>query len=320
MEFLGLLVDSSSIKFYLPPPKVTKTTQLCYSLLQRNPVSLRRLAQLLGFLESTRPAIWLAPLHFRHLQNRLIQQVTLNKGSYEGLVFLEPLAQRELQWWISNIQQINGSLIHPPTYELTITSDASKLGWGGGGHMRPPYSQGQLVRAGAFNAHQHIRTQSSLSDNQYIPETQDKHVNKVKARQYNRSRVHKQQRGDTFPKLNNVVNGAVELVCQPKYLHTGRTLASSSELPSGQRIENVCRFERLENSPEPHQEVPSGQRHRPLCNQTDTPAPTLCELASRPTRVRNRCIYSKLGHFERLRLPPPPPPPPPPPSTSYREH
>ena len=131
MEFLGLLVDSSSMKFYLPPPKVTKTTQLCYSLLQRNPVSLCRLAQLLGFLESTRPAIWLAPLHFRHLQNRLIQQVTLNKGSYEGLVFLEPLAQRELQWWISNIQQVNGSLIHPPTYELTITLDASKLGWGG---------------------------------------------------------------------------------------------------------------------------------------------------------------------------------------------
>jgi hypothetical protein len=159
------------MKFYLPPPKVTKTTQLCYSLLRRNPVSLRRLAQLLGFLESTRPAIWLAPLHFRHLQNRLIQQVILNKGSYEGLVFLEPLAQRELQWWISNIQQVNGSLIHPRTYELTITSDASKLGWGGG-HMRPPYSQGQLVRAGACNAHQHIRTQSSLSDNPDIPETQ----------------------------------------------------------------------------------------------------------------------------------------------------
>ena len=63
-----------------------------------------------------------------------------------------------------------------------------------GGHMRPPYSQGQLVREGAFNAHQHIRTQSSLSDNPDIPEIQDKHVNKVKARQYNHSRIHKQQR------------------------------------------------------------------------------------------------------------------------------
>ena len=136
------------MKFYLSPPKVTKTTQLCYSLLQRNPVSLRRLAQLLGFLESTRPAIWLAPLHFRHLQNRLIQQVTLNKGSYEGLVFLEPLAQRELQWWISNIQQVNGSLIHPPTYELTITSDASKLGWGG--------TCGHLTAKGSWSAQERL--------------------------------------------------------------------------------------------------------------------------------------------------------------------
>jgi hypothetical protein len=85
------------------------------------------IAQLLGFLESTLPAIWLAPLHFRHHQNRLIQQVTLDKGSYEGLVFLEPLAQRELQWWISNIQQVNGSRIHPPKSELTTTETSTSL-------------------------------------------------------------------------------------------------------------------------------------------------------------------------------------------------
>ena len=131
MEFLGLLVDSRTMMFYLPSHKVTRTIELCNALLQNRTVSLRELAQLLGFLESTRPAVWLAPLHFRHLQYCLIQQLARNKGSYDGLVCLQLLAKGELQlWWISNIRQVNGSLIHPPSCEMTITSDGSKLGWG----------------------------------------------------------------------------------------------------------------------------------------------------------------------------------------------
>ena len=96
MEFLGLLVDSRTM-FYLPSHKVTKTIELCKSLLQNRTASLRELAQLLGFLESTWPAVWLAPLYFRHLPYCLIQQLALNKGSYDGLVSLQLLAKSELQ-------------------------------------------------------------------------------------------------------------------------------------------------------------------------------------------------------------------------------
>ena len=64
--------------------KVAKVLDLCKSLLKENPISLHLLAQLQGFLESCRPAVWLAPLHFRHLQSCLIQQVALNKGSYQA--------------------------------------------------------------------------------------------------------------------------------------------------------------------------------------------------------------------------------------------
>ena len=130
MEFLGLLVDSRTMMFYLPSHKVTKAITLCHTLLQNRVILLRDLAQLLGFLESTRPAIWLAPLHFRHLQYCLIQQLALNQGSYDSRVSLHPLAKEELRWWIANIHRVNGSLLHPPSCEMTITSDASKLGWG----------------------------------------------------------------------------------------------------------------------------------------------------------------------------------------------
>ena len=129
LEFLGFLINSKTMKFYLPQTKVAKVLDLCKSLLKENPTSLHLLSQLQGFLESCRPAVWLAPLHFRHLQSCLIQQVALNNGSYQGTVLLDPLALGELQWWITNIKRANGSPIHPPATEMVITSDASKMGW-----------------------------------------------------------------------------------------------------------------------------------------------------------------------------------------------
>jgi hypothetical protein len=130
LEFLGFVINSTTLKFYLPSEKVTKGLNLCRSLVKESPTSLHLLSQLLGFLESCRPAVWIAPLHFRHIQNCLIHQVALNNGSYQGTVHLDPQARGELQWWIANIKQVNGSAIHRPVTEMTITSDASKMGWG----------------------------------------------------------------------------------------------------------------------------------------------------------------------------------------------
>ncbi len=130
LEFLGFIINAVTMKFYLPPEKITKTSRLCKSLMKENPTSLHLLSQLLGFLESCRPAVWLAPLHFRHLQSCLIEQVALNNGGYHGTVHLSRPALGELQWWILNNHQVHGSPIRPPSSEMIITSDASKMGWG----------------------------------------------------------------------------------------------------------------------------------------------------------------------------------------------
>ena len=97
--------------------------------MQKNPTSIHLLSQFQGFLESCCPAVWVAPLHFRHLQSCLIRQVVLNKGS-SGHGPPRPLALEELQWWITNIKHVNGSPIQLPATEIMITSDASKMGWG----------------------------------------------------------------------------------------------------------------------------------------------------------------------------------------------
>jgi hypothetical protein len=111
LEFLGFFINSKTMNFYLPQAKMAKVLNVGKSLMQKNPTSLHLLSQFQGFLESCRPAVWVAPLHFRHLQSCLIRQVVLNKGSYQGTVLLDPLALEELLRWITNIKQVNGSPI-----------------------------------------------------------------------------------------------------------------------------------------------------------------------------------------------------------------
>jgi hypothetical protein len=114
LEFLGFIINTVTMRFYLPPEKIAKTYRLCKALMKANPAPLHPLSQLLGFLESCRPAVWLAPLHFRHLQSSLIEQVALNNGGYHGTVRLSGPARNELYCWIQNIHQVNGSPIRPP--------------------------------------------------------------------------------------------------------------------------------------------------------------------------------------------------------------
>ena len=63
-------------------------------------VSLRSLAQLLGLLESHRPAIWKAPLHFRHLQAQLIQDLQKHNHQYNVCAPLTRASKTELTWWL----------------------------------------------------------------------------------------------------------------------------------------------------------------------------------------------------------------------------
>ena len=90
----------------------------------------RNLASLISLLESSRPAIWRAPLHFRHLQCDLIWGLQMNRESYDALIALSMSARGELTWWLKNTCNTNGSPVHLPPPDMLITTDASMKGWG----------------------------------------------------------------------------------------------------------------------------------------------------------------------------------------------
>ena len=66
----------------LTPRKVKRTRTLCQQILTAVGVFLRTLAELLGVLESHRPAVWRAPLHFSQLQAQLIRDLQKSKYKY----------------------------------------------------------------------------------------------------------------------------------------------------------------------------------------------------------------------------------------------
>ena len=170
--------------------------------------------------------------------------------------------------------------------------------------MRSSDNKGQLVLTGTLVSHKRLRAQSSLSCDPSISQTQDKYINKVATRQYNRSLLHQQQRRHPLTRVDGSDNGIVDVVSQQKHLHSSRASARSTELPGGQSIEDMHRLDRLENPTKAHQAIPGRQGHRPLRYEADAPVTTLRQLAPRSESHRSRCIFSKLGNFEGLRLSP----------------
>lgn len=130
ITFLGFKIDSMCMTISLPTAKANKILACCRLFLASPSITLRNLASLIGLLESSRPAIWRAPLHFRHLQSDLIRGLHLNQESYDASIVLSPSARVDLAWWLKHILSANGSPVHLPPPDVIITTDASKKGWG----------------------------------------------------------------------------------------------------------------------------------------------------------------------------------------------
>ena len=130
ITFLGFVIDSTVEALSLPQEKVAKVKFLCLKTKVSRTIPARQIASVLGTLESCRPAIWQAPLHFRYLQIRMIQALHSSNENFDVLITLDHNSLAELHWWVSNITSVNGSSIRPPAPTLFITTDASKTGWG----------------------------------------------------------------------------------------------------------------------------------------------------------------------------------------------
>ena len=129
ITYLGVVVNSVTMKFLLTEEKVQQITNTCKGALTTESISAQQLSSIVGKLVAARSAILPAPVYVRHLQFQLIQALRTAQ-SYRTQIILNKESQGELKWWIHNLQTWNGKDILPPPPDLIIQSDASLQGWG----------------------------------------------------------------------------------------------------------------------------------------------------------------------------------------------
>ena len=129
MEFLGLLVDPRTMMFYLPSHKVTKTIELCKALLQNRTVSLRELAQLLGFSRIDTASCMAGSAAFQ--TSSILADTTarskqgfLRRPRVSPIASIERTAMVDFQYPSGERQSNTPSILRG----MTITSDTSRLG------------------------------------------------------------------------------------------------------------------------------------------------------------------------------------------------
>ena len=129
IEFLGIIVDSTNMRFLLPDEKVAVIQKECRQLVSSQVTSLSQLSHIIGKLTSCKTAVLQAPLHYRgiqHLKNsNMFPQVVNNLN-----IPLDPHALEDLRWWVDNLYLANGRPIRDSLPHLMIQSDASNSGWG----------------------------------------------------------------------------------------------------------------------------------------------------------------------------------------------
>ena len=130
IEFLGMIINSKTMEISLPISKLDKITKQCNKRLKMQTTSIRDISTLLCLLEAARPAIHIAPLHYREIQFCQIEAYKMFQNYNESCT-LSHKGIQEIAWWKSNVHKVNGSPISDSDLDKIIANDAcTSHGWG----------------------------------------------------------------------------------------------------------------------------------------------------------------------------------------------
>ena len=288
IEFLGFLVNSTAMTISLPLTKLQKVQKECRALLRRILVTPRQLAQLIGLMTASIPAVAQAPLHYRALQ-RLRNRALLNKR-YDDEVQMDEASQLDLHWWIHQLRSHNGRPLMTPVASLIITSDASNSGWG-------------------------ATCQNSRTGGPWSSEERKAHINWLELKAafllllidnvtaisfINHKRRH------SFEEIVRPSADDLGLVPSEEYHHLRRAHSWSGQCRSrpGIKETNWTRgmdAQQRDFQKDPQEVGPSGGG--PLRSQAQSPTPEILQLQTRPWNRSDRCLSSVVEGSKTLRFP-----------------
>lgn len=130
MEYLGIAMNSVELSFALPASKVQDVKRMCEKALSSGQVILRDVASILGNFTWAIPTIPFAQSHYRSMQRFYIVESQKALGNLNVRCCLSPESRLDLEWWVANLEKVNGKEFFPKIPDLEIYSDASMKGWG----------------------------------------------------------------------------------------------------------------------------------------------------------------------------------------------
>ena len=97
----------------LTATKATKVRSACQNLLFQKTTTIRSVAQVVGFLVSSFPAVEYAEMHYRHLELDKISALRANKGNFDSIMALSVQSKIELTWWVNNVRTASKPIMQP---------------------------------------------------------------------------------------------------------------------------------------------------------------------------------------------------------------
>ncbi|RUA04502.1 MAG: hypothetical protein DSY43_06170 [Gammaproteobacteria bacterium] len=129
LVFLGFIIDSVDMTVTLTTEKGADLKALCQSIRDRQKLTIRTTATVIGKIIASFPGVIHGPLYYRALERDKTKALKANRGNFDKPMTLSASAKLELDWWIENVQRS----YNPITREepaCTLTTDACNEGWG----------------------------------------------------------------------------------------------------------------------------------------------------------------------------------------------
>ena len=147
ITFLGFVLNSVLMQVSLTPERALKLKDACENLLAAASPSIRDVAQVLGLMTSSFPGVMYGPLHHKFLEMDKTRALQLHKGNFDKNMNLSQEAITDLKWWVTALPTAY-NLINHGEPQVTMTTDASLIGWGccidtvtSGGNWSPEEAQ-----------------------------------------------------------------------------------------------------------------------------------------------------------------------------------
>ena len=129
VEYLGFEIDSTQITIKAPDCKIKNLRKELGRMSNKEAVSSRDLASILGKINAMADALFPTRVHTTELHCQKVKMLQ-KFGDWDKQVPLNKKAQEELKWWKENIKEMNGTSLIPQTPDLLAGTDASDTGWG----------------------------------------------------------------------------------------------------------------------------------------------------------------------------------------------